>query len=452
MGILKYKDRMKNPLGIAVIILTLLVLGGGAYQFTQVRSYQQKIENQYNRAFHEIVEAVRDIETSLQKGMLVSNARQVVTLSSEINRNAQAARGFMGELPLSDTQLDKLSTFLAQVGDYSYVMSMKVVENNTLTDEEYKQLASLLEYAKNLNSNLKDMQDDLYAGRLSIGKIVNTSNREMTNVGAKMTEVEKQFSEYPTLVYDGPFSSHIENMAYSSLSKQPEVTLDEAKQKVKEFLGDKAGIVENTGEKIGTVAVYAFVAYPDPSDKSHSISVDVTKNGGHALWTLDSRQSSGTNVSVDDAKKAAKAYLEMHGYVSMKDSYFESRDNIATINFAYTQNKVVMYPDLIKVKVALDNAEILGIELQGYMLNHKQRSLPTPSISPEQAREKVNNRLAVSNVSLCVIPSESMTDLYCYEVKGKSGDRNFLVYVNAQSGREEKIIMLIESEEGILSM
>ncbi len=51
----------------------------------------------------------------------------------------------------------------------------------------------------------------------------------------------------------------------------------------------------------------------------------------------------------------------------MKETYYIKQDGIVTINYAYMQNNVIMYPDLIKLKVALDNGEILGIETTGYL-------------------------------------------------------------------------------------
>ena len=58
----------------------------------------------------------------------------------------------------------------------------------------------------------------------------------------------------------------------------------------------------------------------------------------------------------------------------MKRTYYLKEEGVMTINYAYVQNDVTMYPDLIKLKVALDNGDILGIETQGY-LNSIQKEL-----------------------------------------------------------------------------
>jgi len=60
----------------------------------------------------------------------------------------------------------------------------------------------------------------------------------------------------------------------------------------------------------------------------------------------------------------------------MVDTYYLKEDSTATINYAYKQDNVIIYPDLIKVKIALDNGEIIGIESKGYLTSHTVRAIP----------------------------------------------------------------------------
>ena len=59
-----------------------------------------------------------------------------------------------------------------------------------------------------------------------------------------------------------------------------------------------------------------------------------------------------------------------------------------------------MYPDLIKVKVALDDGEILGIETTGYLNSHTERELVSEEISIEEARENINENLEIEKKKL----------------------------------------------------
>ena len=135
----------------------------------------------------------------------------------------------------------------------------------------------------------------------------------------------------------------------------------------------------------------------------------------------------------------------------MKPTYYLKQGGAVTINYAYLQDNVTIYPDLIKVKIALDNGEVLGMETTGYLNNHTQRTIETPSISLEKAKASLNKKLSITREDLAIIPTEWNTEIFCYEFKGRVDDTDFLVYVNAQTGKEENILVIIDTPDGILT-
>ena len=64
------------------------------------------------------------------------------------------------------------------------------------------------------------------------------------------------------------------------------------------------------------------------------------------------------------------------------------------------QNNIIMYPDLIKVKIALDDGEILGIETKGYLNNHLEREISKDIISKEDAKKKLNKNLRFNDIKI----------------------------------------------------
>ena len=67
------------------------------------------------------------------------------------------------------------------------------------------------------------------------------------------------------------------------------------------------------------------------------------------------------------ADNIGKKYLSNIGFKNMHQTYYTKRENILTVNYAYKQDDVIIYADLIKVKIALDDGEILGVETKGYL-------------------------------------------------------------------------------------
>lgn len=444
--------------GAIIMALSVLVLTIGVVAVAknnELASYRQEVENQYNRAFHETVDYVRDIDSLLAKSMLVASPDQMATVSSEIFRQSMAAKANMGQLPISDVNIDNTAKFLSQAGDYAYALSQKMANDESITQEEFDQLAALSQYCDTLNDSLSDIQQQIYAGEVHFGELAASghSGGQDASFVSNIEDVEREFQDYPTLMYDGPFSEHIEKMEAKNAPKDgADIGHEAAKQIAQQFLGDeKANNMVYNGDEGGVIPCYTFASQPDDSDRT--CYVNVTRSGGHVLMYLDNRGVESESLDFTAATQKAQEFLQAKGYRSMKQSYYEKAGGIATINFAYVQDGVVMYPDLVKVKVALDNGEILGLEAKGYIMAHEDtRTLPQVQIPEQQAREKVNKNLQIQKGNLALIATDSYREVLCYELQGNFNGKNFIVYINAQTGREEKILMLIESEDGILTI
>lgn len=167
------------------------------------------------------------------------------------------------------------------------------------------------------------------------------------------------------------------------------------------------------------------------------------------------RDVSAEVISDEEAKQKAQEFLEAKGFTNMKSTYYIKQGGISTINFAYEQKyngqDVIMYADLIKVKVALDNGEILGIETSGYLNNHYERQLSEPVVSMQEAKQKLNPDIEITNERLACIPTEWNTEIFCYEFQGKIDEINFLTYVNVETGAEQDTLVITDTGNGTLT-
>ena len=101
----------------------------------------------------------------------------------------------------------------------------------------------------------------------------------------------------------------------------------------------------------------------------------------------------------------------------------------------------------------MDNGEIVGYDARGFLVNHTKRSYPDKLYSKLKAQEKVSVQLKVTGSQLCVIPTDSLGEKLCYEFKCKANNgRNVLVYIDAQTGEEEQILLLVETPTGTLTV
>ena len=436
----------------SVIIISLGIWG--LSERDRAKKLEIKVENNYNRAFHELVNYVDDIDTLLQKSMLVSSPSQMASISSELFRQTSAAKACLGQLPISEIQLENTEKFLSQIGDYTYVLSQNVINNAQITDTDYNNLSSLGDYANTLNEKLLAMQNDVYEGNINFGTIKKESKKYLQTAHAEgvlnnFEGVEKEFQEYPSLIYDGPFSEHMESIKPAMVENAKDIPADKALEIAKEFLGEKGKNLNLKGDSQNNkLPSYSFSSGTDESE----IYIAITKQGGFPVYFLENRDVGEEKISVTDAIHAAKRFLKSHGYSSLKESYYDKSNGILTINFAYEQSGIICYSDLIKVRVALDNGDVIGIEMHGYIMNHKYRSFPEIKIPQDEARKKLNSHLSIEKINLALIPKDGQTEKLCYEFTGKHKDHRFIIYLNAETGQEEEILMLIEDENGVLTM
>lgn len=442
-----------RALTVIVMIALLILSAVGIFQFYRAKTLAQEVENQYVGSFHDMTDYVRDVDVLLKKSLLATDAAQLSSISADIFMQAASAKACLAQLPTEGAQLDKTAKFLSQVGDYSSYLSSKVINDMEITEEEFENLQQLSEHAASVKEFLEGLQEQLYTQNLSLKNVIGFTvhaeeSREEETTG--LYQMEQEFQDYPSLIYDGPFSEHIEGLKPLALKDKREYTQEQAFSVASKFVGaDRVEGLAFTGENNGTVPSYSFSAAREDGSE---LSIDVTKRGGMVLWFLDNAVGEAENIAAEDAVKLGLDFLNAQGFSGMKESYYEKNGNVVTVNYAYVGHNIIMYSDLIKMKISLENGKIVGFESRGYLMSHAEREIPEIRVSEAEARGKLNRHLNIESISLAFIPLESQREVLCYECRGNFNGQNYLIYLNVQTGQEEKILLLLESPNGVLTM
>ena len=426
-----------------VILSTLLVLVSifAVSQYNRARKLTYFRDIEYNRVFAELTGYVDDLEISLLKGQVVSTPDQMAKLSSDLYSQASAAKANLALLPIEGQALSKTSEFLSQVGEYAHSISGKMLRGEKMSEKEIKTMQELLKYADALKKPLDEMLIDITNGEISFEKDrINFSGGKVA-MANELMQLEEEFHNYPSLIYDGPFSQHLSLRESVMTHGKAEISEKQAQNLARKFTGNEKTSVSQIGGKL-----------PAYSVKSNSTTVEFTKNGGILLLLMKDRYTDEEKISVRTAAKNAVKFLNDNGFMSMRESYYEKEGGSVVINYAYQQDEYTVFPDLVKVKVALDNGEILGFESRGYVMNHTYRSIPKAKITSEEALLNVNPHLTAQEVSLAMIPLEDGNEAPCWQIKGVVGGKHFLMYVNTQTGYTEDVQILLESENGTLAV
>jgi spore germination protein len=420
--------------------------------FVAAYKFRMNIEYSYERALSELSEHVDSIDIALQKGYYASTSAQLVGLSAQIWSDAGAANTDISQMPLTNIDLGNTTKFLSQVGDYSDTLGKQLAQNRKITETDRTNIQSLSKYAKQLSTQLSDIENELQSGRMSLFKsesVLNASNLRQTaaqpTIADGFLSIEKSFSGLPSMIYDGPFSDSILKKTALFIKDKPEVSRDKAKDAAAAFLGAKASSLNYSGDTAGNLPTYNF--------NMGTVSVSVTKAGGYVVRMLDSRAIRGEKLGKDAAIKNAANFLKNQGINSMTQTYYLSSNGISTINFAYMKNGVTFYPDLIKVGLAMDNGSVVSFDATGYIMNHTARSLPAAKIPEKTVRAVLNPHLKVDKESLALIPTDGGGEALCYEYKctGDSGQA-VIDYFNVKTGVEQQVLILIDTPGGTLVM
>lgn len=436
-----------------ISFLTAAIIAVGLSAVLNMNSseqYRRSFEQNMTRNVEDLSAEIDNIKNTLYKGMYAGTPEMMTQLSSKLWSDASTAKSSLAQLPVSELHLENTYKFLSQVGNFSKSLAKRYSDGEALSKDDRKSLKTLSEYADRLAENMWNVEKRINSGELSFEKAVTEvqgaeNNEEPSYITEGFTDFEEGYDNYPTLIYDGPFSDHILEKEPEMLKGTTEVTLSDALKKAEKACGTTGLTHSDSNDEQGKMPSYVFT--------KDSATIAVTKNGGYLSYMLGDRKVSTRSLTALESVGKAKEYLTMLGINHITDTYYEISGNVCTVNFAGTENDIIMYTDLIKVSVAMDNGDILSFDGRGYITNHKKRNLSEPKITAEQARKKISTELTVTDTSLAVVPSAGTNELYCYEFHCTSPDgRQMLVYINADTGKEEQILLLEISENGTLTV
>lgn len=455
-----FKDRLKDRhmLTIVVTLVSVIVIMG-LYTYKKQRDYRQASENQYNLAFYELINYVQNVEVYLSKALISNSPEHGAETLTYVWREANLAQSYLARLPISSSELENTAKFLNQVSDYSYTLSRKNIYGEKLTEDDMKNLQDLHTYSTELYNTLNQLAVDINEGRISWGELTKKGTfafaQEVSNISKdSFNNIEGNFHEYAGLIYDGAFSEHLTNPERKGLTGE-EINEEQAKNIAVEFIGSEnvKQINLNNVTENANIPSYDFTI---TNNKDENIWISISKKGGHIVFMNYNREINVETISQEQADEIGKNYLQLKGFENMESTYYMKQDGIVTINYAYTEyyneQPVTVYSDLIKLKIALDNGEVLGMETTGYLNSHYERDFSNIKVSQEQAREKINKNLEILSEGMALIPTEFQTEILCWEFKGKVEDREFLVYINVETGIEEDVLIILNTPNGTLTL
>ena len=450
-------NKLKKKVNKKVLNVAIFMTFGALIIFSlemtnNFKRQKNLVQDEYNKSMYLAVSYINNVEVDLAKLLVTSTPKMSAVTLADIWKQANLAKECLEQIPVGQNSMANASKYLTQVSDFSYTLMKQNISDIKLTEEEYEKLKHIYEDSSKLSSKMSDIYDDLNAGRIKWDELEKIGNEKLpdNDISNSISEVGKTFQNYEGLIYDGAFSDHLLSSEPKFLS-QKEISEDDAKKYIEEVIlnDEKIDKIEFKGESNGKIELYNFDVTLDSKQKR---TISITKNDCKLYLMIGDKKVKEQNISVDEAKKGGMEFLNKLGIDNMIETYYQKTENMIVINYAATQDGVILYPDLIKVKISLDDGKVYGVEAAGYIFNHTTRNNLKPSISQEKAKSILNSSIKIISSDMALIPTESNSEILTYEFKGKIDNREFLIYINADNASEEKVLLVIDNKNGVLTM
>lgn len=441
------RRRFIRTISFLSAIVVVLTIWGSVNAF-RLAEANRAIKASNERALTQLGTYLDDINLNLQKCMYCSSETMLTTVTSKLWRSSSSAKESLSEITDGNTEISGVYKFLSQVGEYTLSLNERVAKGERITAKETENLNKLLEYSGILSKNINYLIEQEENGLLDFEEIKTTLQSEQGErlyLSEQLNDANQSLNDYPTLIYDGPFSDHILNKKSAVTENLETVSESDAKKKAAEFLSVDVDALRFLSKTQNNLSTYTFY--------NSQYTVSVTQNGGIVSSFLTSKYASQIELTTEQAIKKATEFLNNHGYTDIKESYYSTTDGICTVNFSFYENGITYYTDLIKVSVALDTGDVTAFDATGYLMNHTKRTVPKNiKYTPIEGKNLINPTLKILSYKKAFIPTEWETEVYVYEYRCvDKNEQEVLIYIDPTTGEEQDILILLYTDGGVLT-
>ncbi|BCB04554.1 germination protein YpeB [Bacillus sp. KH172YL63] len=440
---------------LRIILITVLVLGVAGTAFWGYQEHQEKnailinAENNYQRAFHELTYQMDLLHDKIGATLAMNSRKSLSPALADVWRLTSQAHSDVGQLPLTLLPFNKTEEFLSNIGDFSYRVAVRDLDKNPLTEKEYQSLEHLYKQSADIQNQLRKVQHLVIENNLrwmdvELALASGDEQADNTIIDGFKT-VEKNVTGYDEASFGTTTSVNSErkNQNFKKL-KGEQISKEEAVQILRKY----SGISKSKDAKVsksGKGSDYKFYSVSIGNGNTEA-SMDVTQKGGYPIWYINNREIKNVKISLNQAAEKATAFLKENNFKNLELYESAQYDKIGIFTYVTVLDGVRIYPDSVKIKVALDNGQIVGFAAEEYLTNNHIRELKKPAITKAEARETANPNLKIMEERKAVIVNDLNEEVLCYEFLGKLGKDTYRIFINAQTAEEEKVEKLKNAE------
>lgn len=424
-------------LGVTTLALgTMLTFG-----WINMNGMQADMASVHTESLYELNSIVDNLDTNLSKAKVSNSRNDQVRILSDIAIESEMAETVIERLPLDGQLTENMTSFVNKMGDSAQSMLYAVASGKPLTESQI----ATIEHMYNVNKEMKQIINELTANASGKDMLAAMSGKSGNLLSSSFDTIQNNTIEVPKEINDGPFAENIDKVTAKNLEGLDEITASRAEELARKYFEDyKVTDVKCTGEvQAEQLTCYNLTLTTDDGEMSAQIS----KLGGKVVEFNSYKDCSDKNFSVERCIDIAEDFLDDLGFDDMEAVWTSENGTTCNLNFAYEDDGVIFYADMIKVKVCEERGIVTGMEGLAYVLNHTERTAPTAKISTSEARAKLHGGFDEKGSRLCVIPLEDREAL-AYEFYGSYDGNDYYVYVDAKTGEEIQVFTVVGTAQG----
>ena len=427
-------------------IVTIALVGTGMWGYQEHQEKNSiliKAENQYQRAFHDLTYYMDQLNGELGKAMAVNGSSQQFQKRKLIQvwRMTSEAQNQINQLPLALLPFNKTEEFLDKMANFTYQASLRDLSKEPLSKSEKATLTALHKRSKELSGELRTIQAKALKQKMrwmDVELALASDDKQIDNAiidGFKT--VDNKVSEYSEVEWGESVQSLYQNRTAKMIKGKP-MTEQEIMAKARAFVGDaEQGEFKVTENGKGTE--YSSFSVVVDRGNGESLNMDYTKQGGQLLWFENPRKVADSRLSPEQATDAARKFLTEHKFGPVVPVNYDEYQHVGNITFAATDNGVICYLRKISVKVAMDTAEIIGLQANDYVYEAEAKPPTEMKLTMEEAAKKLHPNFHIASKAKAYIDNELSGKVLCYEFTGKVNGEHYRIFINALTGDEEKV-------------
>ena len=432
------------PILIVSCVVLAVALGAVLIAFYQLKKTDEKsnktLESVYSSSYYSMVDSVNNLQVNADKFETVTTSSAQRGLLRDMEQDCAYVVAGLSVLPIDAENSNSAIKFFNQIAGMCEAYIKKIDKGESLSTEQLL-LVDKAEYALSIiKSKLNTHNDMVRQGDYEFISVSVFNDEGVTQFSNSIGDLTANEVDYPTMIFDGPFSESLESKQIRGLSKE-EISKEQAEEYLKNKVYQSEDVeITYLNETAGDFVTYDFKIVKH----NNEYMAQVSKRGGLLLALMGYATTNEPNISSEKAQEIAIEFSKRAGFDEMVATWLEVKDNVAYINLAPTQDDAILYPDLVKVKVDMYSQNIIGFEAKNYAFNHVARQFET-SISLAEAEKQLGFDYIILNTRKAIIALENDIEVATYEFACERINGLYYYYIDANSGELVQILKVVDS-------